>query len=561
MANVLPSNSPSTYNIYLYTKIQRVIKNISMASKPFSLKKKPFALVLLLICLTLTLVIHTTTYNLGTDDDDEPRITSTSTTLLYTATEPPGWYDTLQNMIKNVRWDNKLKIGLVNLHPDQIPANGLADVTTINFKVVNGDKKWEDFFPEWVDEDGKYGPMKCPEIPMPQSYEKVDVVVARVPDGVRDVFRLQVNLVVANVLVNSGLEEVYVVFIGMSKPMWEIFRCDDIIWEDSDYKIYKPDLKRLHQKVNMPVGSCMIPSSSSMQPAGGSTKPREAYVTVLHSSETYVCGAIALAQSILQTNSTKDLILLADDSISPKSIRGLKAAGWKIKLIERIRSPHAKKNAYNEYNYSKLRIWQLIKYDKVMFIDADLIVLNNLDKFFSYPQLSAAGNDRYMFNSGLVLIEPSQCMFNTLMENIFTFGSYNGGDQGFLNEAFTWWHRFHSTVNHLKVFHDPDNPTREIPDNLFTVHYLGLKPWVCYKDYDCNWDMLDRRRYASDSAHKQWWKVYEAMPSNLKPFCGLTKKMDARIQNWRGMAKRAGFKDEHWKIKVKDRRRALHKML
>ena len=133
-------------------------------------------------------------------------------------------------------------------------------------------------------------------------------------------------------------------------------------------------------------------------------KSREAYVTVLHSSETYVCGAIALAQSILQTNSTKDLILLADDSISPKSIRGLKAAGWKIKLIERIRSPHAKKGAYNEYNYSKLRIWQLTEYDKVIFIDADLIVLKNLDKFFSYPQLSAVGNDKYMFNSGLILI-------------------------------------------------------------------------------------------------------------------------------------------------------------
>ncbi|KAI3810654.1 hypothetical protein L1987_20276 [Smallanthus sonchifolius] len=404
---------------------------------------------------------------------------------------------------------------------------------------------------------------------MPRSYEKVDVVVARVPDGVRDVFRLQVNLVVANVLVNSGWEEggdgeVYVVFIGRSGPMWEIFRCDDIIFEESDYKIYKPDLKRVKQKVNMPVGSCMIASSSSsLQPAGGTNtyKSRDAYVTVLHSSETYVCGAIALAQSILQTNSTKDLILLADASISPKSLRGLKAAGWKIKLIQRIRSPHAKKSAYNEYNYSKLRIWQLTEYDKLIFIDSDLIVLNNLDSFFSYPQLSAVGNDKYMFNSGLISIEPSQCMFETLMKNIVTFGSYNGGDQGFLNEAFTWWHRFHSKVNHLKVFQDPNNGKREIPDDLHTIHYLGLKPWMCYKDYDCNWDMSDRRRYASDSAHKKWWEVYDAMPGKLKSFCGLTKKMDARIQKWRGIAKSEGFRDGHWKIKVKDRRRTVHMML
>ncbi|GJY13203.1 putative UDP-glucuronate:xylan alpha-glucuronosyltransferase 5 [Tanacetum coccineum] len=279
-------------------------------------------------------------------------------------------------------------------------------------------------------------------------------------------------------------------------------------------------------------------------------KSREAYATVLHSSETYVCGAIALAQSILQTNSTKDLILLADASISSKSIRGLKAAGWKIKLIERIRSPHAKKGAYNEYNYSKLRIWQLTEYDKVIFIDADLIVLKKLDKFFSYPQLSAVGNDKYLFNSGLILIEPSQCMFNGLMEKISTLGSYNGGDQGFLNEAFTWWHRFHSKLNHLKIFHNTKDNRHDIMDGLYTIHYLGLKPWLCYKDYDCNWDMLDRRRFASDSAHKKWWKVYETMNSKLRPFCGLTKQMDARIRKWRRIAKSSGFKDEHWKIKV-----------
>ncbi|XP_076885843.1 putative UDP-glucuronate:xylan alpha-glucuronosyltransferase 4 [Bidens hawaiensis] len=303
------------------------------------------------------------------------------------------------------------------------------------------------------------------------------------------------------------------------------------------------------------------PLSNMSQSTRHAYKSREAYVTVLHSSEKYFCGAIALAQSIRKTNSTKDLVLLADQSISPKSIQGLIDAGWKIKFIERIHSPHAKKDAYNEYNYSKLRIWQITEYDKVMFIDADLIVLRKLDEFFKYPQLSTVGNDKYMFNSGLFLIEPSQCMFSALMGNIFNFGSYNGGDQGFLNEAFTWWHRFHSKINYLKVFQDPDNPNREIPEKLCTIHYLGLKPWACYIDYDCNWDLLSRRHYASDSAHKKWWAVYDTMPRKLKSFCGLTKKMDARLQKWRGKAKKAGFRDQHWKINIKDRRQTLHMML
>ncbi|GJY13202.1 hypothetical protein Tco_0382511 [Tanacetum coccineum] len=85
----------------------------------------------------------------------------------------------------------KLKLRLVNVEADHAQVNnGSADVTKINFKKVGGDKKWADFFPEWVDENGKWGPMKCPEIPMPESsYEKVDVVVAQLYSKLTEIER------------------------------------------------------------------------------------------------------------------------------------------------------------------------------------------------------------------------------------------------------------------------------------------------------------------------------------------------------------------------------------
>ncbi|KAK9219085.1 hypothetical protein WN943_007724 [Citrus x changshan-huyou] len=255
----------------------------------------------------------------------------------------------------------------------------------------------------------------------------------------------------------------------------------------------------------------------------------QAYVTVLHSSEAYVCGAIALAQSIIQKNSSRDLVLLHDKSISGKSLRGLRAAGWKTKWISRIRSPFAKKDSYNEWNYSKLRVWQLIEYDKIIFIDSDLLVLKNIDEFFFYPELSAAGNDKVLFNSGVMVIEPSLCKFEDMMLKSFKVSSYNGGDQGFLNEVFTWWHRLPKRINHLK-------------------------PWMCYKDYDCNWDMVSRHIFASDSAHKKWWQVYDAMPKKLQQYCALTKHMDKRVKKWRRIAENASLANGHWKIKPKDPR-------
>ncbi|XP_044476226.1 putative UDP-glucuronate:xylan alpha-glucuronosyltransferase 4 [Mangifera indica] len=284
---------------------------------------------------------------------------------------------------------------------------------------------------------------------------------------------------------------------------------------------------------------------------------REAYVTVLHSSEDYVCGAIVLAQSIIQSNSATDLVLLHDKSLTDKSLQGLQAAGWKTKRISRIRSPFSRKGSYNEWNYSKLRVWQLIEYDRVIFIDADLLILKKIDKFFYFPQLSAAGNDRSLFNSGIMVIEPSLCMFEKLMLKSFKVASYNGGDQGFLNEIFTWWHRLPSKINYLKVFKldKHGNDEHQIPENLYTIHYLGLKPWLCYKDYDCNWDKVDHHIFASDSAHKKWWEVYDAMPKKLQKFCALTKHGNWRIKKWRGIARNASLVDGHWKIRVRDPRR------
>ncbi|GAB2246467.1 hypothetical protein Droror1_Dr00001960 [Drosera rotundifolia] len=507
--------------------------------------------------------------------------------------KPPKWFSAVQKQFKQRK--KVMAIGLVNIGLDDKDSRGLlglADVVKVNFDRVSLAVKWEQLFPEWIDEDMTQEKPECPDIPMPrwEDYQGLDMVVARVPcgngsskarkDGIRDVFRLQVNLVVANLVTSQGDgahggrgEEmvVPVVFVGRCEPMLEIFRCDDLLrHEVGKYWVYKPKVGKLMEKILMPVGTCELASSprfdsddnrSRMMTNQDGRRP-EAYATMLHSSEHYVCGAIALAQSLLRTNTTKDLVLLADPTISAKSIRGLSAAGWKIKRIQRIRSPHAKEDAYNEWNYSKFRVWQLTEYSKIIFIDSDFIVLRNIDNFFRYPQLSAAPNHMWIFNSGILVIEPSNCTFKHLMSKRYTLRSYNGGDQGYLNEVFTWWHRMTMKLNYLKVYdyNDGEGPRREVPDDQYAVHYLGVKPWVCYKDYDCNWDKLRTQIFASDDAHRKWWEVYEEMPKGLKGFCGLSWEMDERLRKWREKAKEENLSDGHWKIVVKDIRRHHHSL-
>ncbi|KAL6317117.1 hypothetical protein AAG906_029869 [Vitis piasezkii] len=418
-----------------------------------------------------------------------------------------------------------MRIGMLNMDDEDVGEWKVhGEIVHVHFQQVSELFNWTDLFPEWIDEEEEKEGTMCPEIPMPdfRRYWDMDLIVAKLPckypeEGWRrDVFRLQVHLIAANLAVKKGRRD------------WN-WRTKLVFLSRRDWWFYQPSVARLEQKVSLPVGSCKLAlplwakvwrvdkvfDLSKIKADTRSVK-REAYATVLHSSDTYVCGAITLAQSLLRTGTKRDLLLLLDSSIPVSKRDALAAAGWQIRLIKRIRNPKAEKDSYNEYNYSKFRLWQLTEYDKIIFIDADIIVLRNLDLLFHFPQMSATGNDGSIFNSGIMTIEPSNCTFRILMNHIKDIVSYNGGDQ----------------VNFLKNFWS--NSTVEAgvknqlfgsdPPKLYSIHYLGLKPWLCYRDYDCNWDIENQLVYASDVAHHRWWKLHDAMDESLQSFCGLSER-------------------------------------
>ncbi|XP_015884307.1 UDP-glucuronate:xylan alpha-glucuronosyltransferase 2 isoform X2 [Ziziphus jujuba] len=480
------------------------------------------------------------------------------------------------------------KIGIVHMEEvdvsQWINTQG-KNIVPIEFEEVSELFKWEDLFPEWIDEEEESDVPTCPEIPMPdfQKYENMDIVVAKLPckkeedeEGWRrDVYRLQVHMVVANLAVKRGKRNTKVALWSKCRPMLDLFRCNDLVRREGDWWLYEPDMAKLEQKVSLPVGSCKLAlplwgegideiyDLSRIQRTTKKVK-REAYATVLHSSEAYVCGAITLAQSLRQTGTKRDLILLLDKSISATKRDALAAAGWQLRFIKRIRNPRAEKNSYNEYNYSKFRLWQLTDYDKVVFIDADIVVLRNLDLLFHFPQMTATGNDFSLFNSGIMVIEPSKCTFRIFMNHRKDVVSYNGGDQGFLNEMFVWWHRLPRRVNFLKNFWSNSSVEASVKNELFgadppkvyAIHYLGWKPWLCYRDYDCNWDIVESHVYASDVAHHRWWKVHDAMNKSLQSFCGLKKKRKTDLDWERRKARKMELANGHWRINVTDPRRS-----
>lgn len=471
--------------------------------------------------------------------------------------------------------NEKLKVGLLNFDEDEVQkwqqlVPGL-ECTAFSLDYARGDVKWETLYPEWIDEEQQFEVPKCPHLPLPKVSKqlKLDVVAAKLPcrkwenNWSRDVARLHLQLAAANLAASMKGSRVHVLLITECWPMPNLFTCKDLITHENTTWLYEPDLKGLKQKLKLPVGSCelAVPLKSKARRYSGNPK-REAYATILHSAEFYVCGAIAVAQSIRLTGSNRDLVILVDATIIPEHREGLQAAGWKLRQIERIRNPKAERDAYNEWNYSKFRLWQLTDYDKIIFIDADLLILRNIDFLFGMPEITATGNNATLFNSGVMVIEPSNCTFQLLMDHISDIESYNGGDQGFLNEIFTWWHRMPKHMNFLKHFWSSDAEEKELktylfgadPPILYVLHYLGNKPWLCFRDYDCNWNVDILQDFASDVAHARWWKVHDSMPTNLQKFCLLRSKQKASLEWDRRQAEAAKLPDEHWKRNITDTR-------
>ncbi|KAI3700229.1 hypothetical protein L2E82_44850 [Cichorium intybus] len=489
-------------------------------------------------------------------------------------------WDEISSVLDKLSSKNQMihGIGFLNFNETEIsywktqifPTNE-NQIVILHLDPVDENVTWDSLYPEWIDEEQEEEVPSCPNLPkLDVPRKRLDLIVVKLPcknegNCSRDVGRLHLQLAAAGLAASSRVNHlVHLLFITDFFPIPNLFPCKELVVRRGNAWLYEPNLKMLREKIQLPVGSCEL--ALPFKPRDGyyiGNVRREAYVTILHSAHVYVCGAIAAAQSIRMSGSNRDLVILVDETISDYHRSGLELAGWKIRTIERIRNPKAEKNAYNEWNYSKFRLWQLTDYKKIIFIDADLLILRNIDFLFGMPEITATGNNGTLFNSGVMVIEPSNCTFKLLMDHINEITSYNGGDQGYLNEMFTWWHRIPKSINFLKNFWiGDDEETKEKktrlfgadPPELYVLHYLGLKPWLCFRDYDCNWNSDIFQEFASDVAHERWWKVHDAMPTQLHQFCLLESKQKAQLEWDRREAQKAGFKDGHWKVKVQDPR-------
>ena len=78
--------------------------------------------------------------------------------------------------------------------------------------------------------------------------------------------------------------------------------------------------------------------------------------------------------------------------------------------------------------FSKLRAWTLTQFTKCVFMDADTLVLQNVDELFEREELSAAPDVGWpdCFNTGVFVFKPSKKTYDDLLTHAKHYGSFDG---------------------------------------------------------------------------------------------------------------------------------------
>lgn len=208
----------------------------------------------------------------------------------------------------------------------------------------------------------------------------------------------------------------------------------------------------------------------------------KAYVTLLYGDE-FVLGVRVLGKSIRNTRSTKDMVVLVSDGVSDYAKNLLDADGWIVEPISLLANPNQVRPTRFWGVYTKLKIFNMTKYKKVVYLDADTIVVKSIEDLFKCGKFCANLKHSERLNSGVMVVEPSEALFKDMMSKVKTLNSYTGGDQGFLNS-------YYADFASARVF-DPDLSTevlnsRPVPEmeRLSTLYnadvglYMLANKWM-----------------------------------------------------------------------------------
>ncbi|XP_057250362.1 galactinol synthase 2 isoform X2 [Beta vulgaris subsp. vulgaris] len=117
-------------------------------------------------------------------------------------------------------------------------------------------------------------------------------------------------------------------------------------------------------------------------------KNMRAYITFLAGNGDYVKGVVGLAKGLRKAKSRYPLVVAVLPDVPPEHRNILVSQGCVVREIEPVYPPENHTQfamPYYVINYSKLRIWEFVEFSKMIYLDGDIQVFDNIDHLFDLP--------------------------------------------------------------------------------------------------------------------------------------------------------------------------------
>lgn len=209
--------------------------------------------------------------------------------------------------------------------------------------------------------------------------------------------------------------------------------------------------------------------------------------TTLVFSASYVPGALTLGHRLAKLDE-RPRVALVTPQLS-QSAREQLSTIWRIREVPELSTGNSDElqllgRPELDASVTKIHAWSL-PYDQVIYLDADTLPLKALvalDQEIEIGSIAAAPDIGWpdIFNSGVFACRPDRATFDGLKELIQTSQSFDGSDQGLLNEFFAnAWIRLPFVYNvTLSASYQYEPAYRRFKNDIHVLHFIGKhKPW------------------------------------------------------------------------------------